>query len=184
MRERERGKGRQREREGDWGCGCYSNHLVGLNSFSLAFISSYQVSVSLPLSLFLPFHFCLSLSFPPSLLALHPSYLLISLSCRALFQSACLRATRPFSLPLWALYTFLGKQQECLMIILHLCLLLFLGFLFFFLTLLWESHLLNLDSLTFHRVMHAVQMCWTWVRDGQISERDLLERLTSSKITI
>ena len=50
-REREREREQKREKgERDWGCGCYSNHLVGLNCFSLAFISSYWASVSLPLS--------------------------------------------------------------------------------------------------------------------------------------
>lgn len=43
---------RQRVRDGvrETGeCGCHSNHLVGRNCFSLAFISSYWASVSCPL---------------------------------------------------------------------------------------------------------------------------------------
>lgn len=144
--------GREQERESDWGCGCYSNHLVGLNCSSLSFVFWHFVILSLCLSpsLFFYSHFCLSISFPLSLAALHLSYLLISLSCHSptLFRSACLPLSR---LPYSALLTFLGKQWETVFNVnakgsFHLCL---FGCLSISLTLSWHSHLLSLVSYSF-----------------------------------
>ncbi len=73
------------ERERDWGCGCYSNHLVGLNCFSLAFISSYWASVSLPLS-------------SSTLTFVYPSlFLLLSWLSISLISSSPSRAALPLS---------------------------------------------------------------------------------------
>lgn len=173
------GREQETESERDWGCGCYSNHVVGLNCSSLAFISSFWAYVSLPLS-----SSTLTFVYPSLFLLL--SRLSISLispspSRAALSLSSDLPACRPPSFPSPALLSFLGKEWETVFNVnaewsFNLCL---FGCLSIFLTLSWHSHLLSLDSYYFQTrtidedSAHSERIWvdfWRWVKAVMISK--------------
>lgn len=190
-RERERKRQRAKEREGrerDWGCGCYSNHLVGLNCFSLAFISSYWASVSLPLS-------SSTLTFVYPSLSLLFSWLSISLIASSPSRAAALPLSSdlpaclsPSLLPSLLQLPSLSLEnsvRECLMLMWSGPCLCLLSVHFYHSA--PESPICAAWTITlfFHRRAWGWGFFWRGVEGWtDIWEGNLLERLTSSAIPI